>query len=179
MHCSCKGFVARRRLVTPPVHAWHFRSQGTTGKRTNAECLRFCRVPDHGHSAKIHFAECQTKGTRQRCGTRHAKTLSSAGRQQRKALGIARLCRVPAGEHSAKTAHVPSTRVRRVTAVSFCRVLQGRHSAKTKFRRVPVGGTRQSQFRRVPSTWHSANNFYFFFIQTFLLSTQIWKVNPW
>ena len=29
----------------------------------------------------------------------------------------ARLCRVPAGEHSAKTAHVPSTRARRATAV--------------------------------------------------------------
>ena len=69
------------------------------------------------------FAECQTTGTRQRCGTRHAKTLPSAGRRQRKALGIARLCRVPAGEHSAKTAHVPSTRVRRATAV---RVADGR-----------------------------------------------------
>ena len=82
-----------------------------------------CRVPDHGHSAKICFAECQTTGTRQSCGTRHAQTLPSAGRRQRKALGIARLCRVPAGEHSAKTAHVPSTRVRRATAV---RVADGR-----------------------------------------------------
>ena len=32
----------------------------TTGKCTNAECLRVCRVPDHGHSAKTIFAECQT-----------------------------------------------------------------------------------------------------------------------
>jgi len=30
----------------------------------------------------MHFAECQTTGTRQRCGTRHAKTLPSAGRRQ-------------------------------------------------------------------------------------------------
>ena len=40
------------------------------------------------------FAECQTTSTRQkftlpsaRCGTRHAKTLPSAGRRQRKPLG--------------------------------------------------------------------------------------------
>ena len=116
-----------------------------------------CRVPDLGHSANMwhtacpHFAECWPSAKN---GTRHTHTLLSV---RRRALGKDR----------SRAQHAW------LTAVSFCRVLQGRHSAKTKFRRVPVGGTRQSQFRRVPSTWHSANNFYFFFIQTFLLSTQI------
>ena len=70
------------------------------------------------------FAECQTTGTRQTCGTRHAHTLPSAGRRQRTALGIPSLCRVPEGEHSAKTGHVPSTRARRAPAV---RVPDGRY----------------------------------------------------
>ena len=33
------------------------------------------------------FAECQATGTRQKSGTRHARALLSAGRQQSRALG--------------------------------------------------------------------------------------------
>ena len=135
----------------------------TTGKRTNTECLQVCRVPDHGHSAKTSFAECQTSGTRQICGTQHAHTLPNAGRRQRTALGIPSLCRVPEGEHSAKTGHVPSTRACRAPAVILCRVLKRWHLAKRKLRRVSMAGTRQSLFRRMTSSWHSANSFYFYF----------------
>ena len=145
----------------------------TTGKRTNAECLRFCRVPDHEHLAKIHFAECQMWHTACQNVTECRPSAKKATRH------VFAECQRASTRQRRLTCPARASAVRRpsgwLTAVSFCRVLQGRHSAKTKFRRVPVGGTRQSQFRRVPSTWHSANNFYFyfFFIQTFLLSTQI------
>ena len=89
------------------------------------------------------------------------------------ALGIFYFCRVPLGPDSAKRAPVPSTRTRCAPAVRGGRVLQGWYSAKTKLRRVPAAGTRRSQFRRVPATWHSAKSFFFFCIQTFLFSTQI------
>ena len=121
-----------------------------------------CRVPDLGHSANMwhtacpHFAECWPSATN---GTRHTEPLSSAGRR---ALGKDR----------SRAQHAPA--VRRpsgcLTAVILCRVLQRWHSAKRKLRRVSVFGTRQSLFRRVPSSWHSANSlyFYFSFIQNFL-----------
>ena len=55
----------------------------TIGKRTNAECLRVCRVPDHRHSAKTSFAECQDQGTWQTLSTRHALPEPSTGRRQK------------------------------------------------------------------------------------------------
>jgi len=77
-------------------------------------------LPENTQMPSVYgFAECQTTGTRQTCGTRHAHTLPSAGRRQRTALGIPRLCRVPEGEHSAKTGHVPSTCAHRAPAIKL------------------------------------------------------------
>ena len=56
---------------------WH-----TTGNPIYAECLGFCRVLEHGHSAKSQFAECLTLGARQIHGTRHTFSLPSAGSRQ-------------------------------------------------------------------------------------------------
>ena len=126
-----------------------------------------CRVPGNEHSANICHTACPSVAEcwpSAKSGTRQHVPFAECwpgGTRQR-----LRTC----------PARAPAVRrpLRWLTTVRFCRVLQGRHSAKTKFRRVPVGGTRQSQFRRVPSTWHSANNFYFYFFHsTFLLSTQI------
>ena len=94
---------------------------------------RMLAVGKERHSAYPHFAECQKASTRQRQVT----------------------C----------TARVPT--VRRpsgcLTAVILCRVLKRWHSAKRKLRRVSMAGTRQSLFRQVTSSWHSANSFYFYF----------------
>ena len=140
------------------------------------ECLRFCRVPDHEHSTKIHFAECQMWHTACQNVTECRLLAKKATRH------VFAECQRASTRQRRLTCPARASAVRQpsgwLTAVSFCRVLQGRHSAKMKLRRVPVGGTRPSPFRWVPATWHSAKNFYFFFIQTFLLSTQIWKVNP-
>ena len=128
------------------------------------------------------FAECQTTGTRQRCGLPSArpralgKNLAHGmpGRCRVQAVGKSRhsamclLCRVLAGQHSAKPEHVPSTRARRAPAV---RVADGVyplpsaarwHSAKIKLCRVPSADTRQRFFRRVPENRHSANMVNFF-----------------
>ena len=59
----------------------------TTEKPKFAECLGLCRVPEHGHSAKMWFAECHATSTRQTSATRHARALPSAGRRQRMTLG--------------------------------------------------------------------------------------------
>ena len=61
----------------------------TTEKRVFAEGRDLCRVSDHGHSAKMWFAECQASGTRQKNGTRHVRDLPSAGRRQITAIGNA------------------------------------------------------------------------------------------
>ena len=57
----------------------------TTGNRDFAECKFLCRVSKIGHSAKIFFAECIHRSTRQR--------------NNKKKLN---LCRVPSRGHSAK-----------------------------------------------------------------------------
>ena len=136
------------------------------------------------------FAECQTTGTRQRRSLPSARPRALG---KHVAHGMPTLCRVLAvskERHSAYRAFVEcrkaSTRQRQVTcpacvpvvsrpsgcltAVILCRVLKRWHSAKRKLRRVSVFGTRQSIFRRVPSSWHSANSlyFYFSFVQNFL-----------
>ena len=138
----------------------------TTGKPIVAECLGLCRVPDHGHSAKMWFSECQAADTRQKSGTRHAQALPSAGRRQIKALD--NLCPVLAGRHSAKPEHVPSTRARRAPAVRVAHGVKSLpsvytwHSAKINLCRVPPAGTRQSFFCRVLGLQHSANVVIFF-----------------
>ena len=63
-----------------------------------------CRVHNIEHSAKLLFAECLQKSTRQTDNTRRKKTLPSASHV---ALGKATLCRVPKSRHSAN-APLPS-----------------------------------------------------------------------
>jgi len=62
-----------------------------------AECRMLCRVHNIEHSAKLLFAECLRKSTRQTDNTRRQKTLPSASHV---ALGKATLCRVPKSRHS-------------------------------------------------------------------------------
>ena len=114
------------------------------------------------------FTECQTTGTRQN------RSLPSA---RPRALGkhvahdMPTLCRVLAvgkERHSAYRDFVEcrkaSTRQRQVTCPARApAMLQRWHSAKRKLRRVSMAGTRQSLFRQVTSSWHSANSFYFYF----------------
>jgi len=129
-----------------------------------------CRVPDLGHSANMwhtacpHFAECWPSAKN---GTRHTEPLSSAGRR---ALGKDR----------SRAQHAPA--VRRpsgcLTAVILCRVLKRWHSAKRKLRRVSMAGTRQSLFRQVTSSWHSANSFYFFLFKFFYNQLKFEKLIP-
>ena len=69
-----------------------------------AECRRLCQVHNIEHSAKLLFAECLRKSTRQTDNTRRKKTLPSASHV---ALGKATLCRVPKSRHSAN-APLPS-----------------------------------------------------------------------
>ena len=76
----------------------------TTGNPTYAECRRLCRVHNIEHSAKLLFAECLPKSTRQTDNIRRKKTLPSASHV---ALGKATLCRVPKSRHSAN-APLPS-----------------------------------------------------------------------
>ena len=111
------------------------------------------------------FAECQTIGTRQRCGLPSArpralgKNLAHGmpGHCRVQAVGKARhsatclLCRVLAGRHSAKPEHVPSTRarhappVRGADGVKSLPSASSWHSAKVKYCRVSTAGTRQSR----------------------------------
>ena len=72
----------------------------TTGNPTYAECRRLCRVHNIKHSAKLLFAECLPKSTRQTDNIRRKKTLPSASHV---ALGKATLCRVPKSRHSANS----------------------------------------------------------------------------
>ena len=73
------------------------------------------------------------------------------------------LCRVPPGPHSAKTAHVPSTRTHRAPAVrladgvKYLPSASTWHSAKGKRCRVRWPGSRHSFFCRVLEPRHSAN----------------------
>ena len=122
----------------------------TTGKHIIAECRRLCRVPDHRHSAKRSFAECQRHSTRQTYGTRHGLPLPSADRRQKATLGIYYLCRVLLFPHSAKAAHVPSTRSGRAPAVGG----GGRPLVFAECRQLALGKDHTS-----PSaiSWHSAN----------------------
>ena len=138
-------------------------------------------LPENAQMPSVYgFAECQTTGTRQKRALPSARPLALG---KHVAHGMPTLCRVLAvgkERHSAYRAFAEcrkaSTRQRQVTcptrrtAVILCRVLQRWHSAKRKLRRVSVFGTRQSLFRRVPSSWHSANSFYFYFsfVQNFL-----------
>ena len=141
----------------------------TTRKRTNSECLRFCRVPDHEHSAKMWHTACQNVTECRpsaKKATRHVfAECQRASTRQRRLTCPARASAVrrPSGW---------------LTAVSFGRVLQGRHSAKTKFRRVPVGGTRQSQFRRVPATGTRQRVSFFFAFKLFYSRLKFEKLIP-
>ena len=87
-------------------------------------------LPENAQISSVSgFTECQTTGTRQICDLPSARQWALSKdvahgmpkRYRVPAVGkeshSARLCRVPAGEHSAKTAHVPSTRARRAMAV--------------------------------------------------------------
>ena len=111
------------------------------------------------------FAECQTTGTRQRCGLPSARPRTLGrnlahgmpGRCRVQAVGKSRhsatclLCRVLAGRHSAKPEHVPSTRARRAPpvrgadGVNSLPSASSWHSAKVKYCRVSPAGTRQSR----------------------------------
>ena len=154
-----------------------YKYQFTTRKLIVAECLRLCRVPEHRHSAKRSFAECPRNRTRQTPGTRHAQPLPSSSRRQRRGtrhyLSLPSAAGTALGKGGARAQHarplcafltagwrtlaLPSaTRLalgKDLTSPSAC----SQHSAKT----VSLG-----------------KEFLFFYIQTFLFSTQIWKVNP-
>ena len=106
----------------------------TTGNPTYAECRRLCQVQNIEHSAKLLFAECLPKNSRQTDDTRRKKTLPSAGHVT---LGKAKLCRVPKSGHSANPPLPSATRAALlprplpVTAVIVCRVPARGHSANT------------------------------------------------
>ena len=109
------------------------------------------------------FAECQTTGTRQRCclpsvrpralgkklahGISGLYRVSAVGKTGHSAKCL--LCRVLSQRHSAKPAHVPSTRARRAPPVSgadgvkYLPSATTWHSAKDTCCRVPDSGTRQ------------------------------------
>jgi hypothetical protein len=99
----------------------------------------FRRVHNIEYSAKLLFAECLRKSTRQTDNTRRKKPLPSASHV---ALGKATLCRVPKSRHSAN-APLPSAawaalgnkyHVRHTSphtpVTKVCRVLEKRHPAK-------------------------------------------------
>jgi hypothetical protein len=131
----------------------------TTRNPTYAECRRLCRVQNIEHLAKLLFAECLPKSTRQTDDTRRNKSLPSAGHV---ALGKAKLCRVPKAGHSAnptlssamwpalgKQRHVRRKRPHTpVTTESPSRPLL--------FAECPQGDTRQTPLCRVPRSGHSA-----------------------
>ena len=128
------------------------------------------------------FAECQTTGTPQICCLPSARPRalgknlahSMPGLYRVPAVGKAGhsakclLCRVLSQRHSAKPAHVPSTRARRAPPVrgadgvkslgkgDMLPSASSRHSAKEKFCRVRGPGSRQSFFCRVLELRHSA-----------------------
>ena len=109
------------------------------------------------------FAECQTTGTRQRCCLSSARPRALGKNLAHGMPGLYRvpavgkaghsakclLCRVLARRHSAKPAHVPSTRARRVPPVRGADGVKSLpsatfwHSAKDPCCRVPPAGTRQ------------------------------------
>ena len=153
-------------------------------------------LPENAQIPSVYgFAECQTTGTRQRRALPSARPRALG---KHVAHGMPTLCRVLAvgkERHSAYRAFVEcrkaSTRQRQVTCPARApavRVPDGRYplpsAAKRKLHRVSVFGTRQSLFRRVPSSWHSANSFYFYFsfVQNFynqlkfenLIPSSIW-----
>ena len=148
-------------------------------------------LPENAQMPSVYgFAECQTTGTRQRRSLPSARPRALGKHVAHGMPTLYRVLAVGKERHSAYRAFVEcrkaSTRQRQVTcparapvvsrpsgcltAVILCRVLKRWNSAKRKLRRVSVFGTQQSLFRRVPSSWHSANSFYFYFsfIQNFL-----------
>ena len=122
------------------------------------------------------FAECQTTGTRQRCCLPSARPQALGKNLAHGMPGLYRvpavgkaghsakclLCRVLARRHSAKPAHVPSTRARRATPVGGADGVKSLpsattwHSAKGVVFRVPSLDTRQIFFCRVLELRYSA-----------------------
>ena len=112
------------------------------------------------------FAECQTTGTRQRCGLPSARPRALGKNLAHSMPGLYRvpavskaghsakclLCRVLARRHSAKPAHVPSTRSRRAPPV------RGTNGVKS-FAECWSLGTRQNWLKK------------FLCLQIFLVST--------
>ena len=82
-----------------------------------AECLGLCRKLRHGHSAKTWFAECQATSTRQNLPHGIPKRCRVPAVSKNWHSATFPFCRVLARRHSAKTAHVPSTRARRAPPV--------------------------------------------------------------
>ena len=135
------------------------------------------------------FAECQTTGTRQRCCLPSARPRALGKKLAHSMPGLYRvpavgkaghsakclLCRVLSQRHSAKPAHVPSTRARRAPlvrgadGVKFLSSATFWHSAKETCCRVPPAGTWQrgltalSFFCRVLELKHSAKLVKIFF----------------
>ena len=121
----------------------------TTGKLIVVECLGHCRVPDHGHSAKMWFAECQAADTRQKSGTRHARALPNAGPQQIKTLG--NVAPLP----SAGRAALGKARARAQHARPPCAARQGgwRRQLFAECLQLALG---KGEILPSASSWHSA-----------------------
>ena len=121
-------------------------------RETDEQCSSksFNSLPENPNLSSVSaFAECQTTGTRQRCCLPSARPRALGKKLAHGMPGLYRvpaigkaghsakclLCRVLSQRHSAKPAHVHSTRARRappvrgLTALSLCRV--------------PPSGTRQ------------------------------------
>ena len=110
------------------------------------------------------FAECQTTGTRQRCCLPSARPRALGKKLAHGMPGLYRvtavgkaghsakclLCRVMSQRHSAKPAHVPSTRARRATPVGGADGVKSLPSATTWH-------SAKGIFCRVPRAWLSAN----------------------
>ena len=138
----------------------------TTGNGLYAECSKFCRVTNHGHSANKLFAECrpQALGKLRANGIfLYAECRNSTKIRHSVYNLFVECCRDRTRQHwrtcppSTPVLRQPSNRL---TTVSVCRVPARRHSAKPYRRRVPFAGTWQCVLCRVPKVQHSAKIVY-------------------